>query len=504
MAGVWMFWKSYLHDVKEIFLESEVEAEGFYISIGFHTRGPYTYILKSPQGSLLTTIAAMAVFSKKTHPSIISHLCKRIAGRIRLLKRGKDINGQRKRALEFIKIALHPASSDLLARAAMGALLKHRRRIPEAEVLLALAKAFGRMETDPRQKALTLPVSVVIDKRSWQHLKGVTHLENYRRIKAAEEVLKNRCLEGKWFKIASRFAEKDELTWVHTLEYVEKVEKTAGKSLSAFDVDTQTTEASWSTARLAAGGLFSLLDGIMTGRSFRGFAFIRPPGHHAKPNNGMGFCIFNNIALGAKYLKHKYKVSKLMIIDIDAHHGNGTQEVFYDTDDVLFVSIHESGSFPGTGTIEETGIGKGEGFTINIPLEKGGRARDIGRALYFIAGPVAQAYGPEMILVSFGFDLYIHDRMSGMKVTPSGYARITALLLEIAAHSTGGKIAFVMEGGYSLEGIRECGLTVMEELCNVSKESEDKIDQIRKSDLSRLSSLKKIIQIHKKYWKVLP
>ncbi|WP_300455769.1 histone deacetylase [Desulfobacula sp.] len=504
MAGVWMLWKSYFHDVKEIFLESEIQAEGFYVSIGFHTRGPYKYILKSPEGSLLTTIAAMAVFSNKTYPSVISHLCKRIPGRIRSLKRRKDLNGQRKRALEFIKIALHPASSNLLARATMGTLLKNKNRIPEGEMLLALAKAFGRMETDPRQTALTLPVAVVIDRRSWKHLMGVTHLENYRRIKAVEAVLKNRCLDGKWVKIPSRFAEKNELTWVHTLEYVKKVEKTAGKGLSSFDVDTQTTEGSWSTARLAVGGLFSLLDGIRSGRSSRGFAFIRPPGHHAKPANGMGFCIFNNIALGAKYLKHRYKVSRLMIIDIDVHHGNGTQEVFYDTDEVLFVSIHESGSFPGTGKIEETGIGKGEGFTINIPLEKGGRARDIGRALYFVAGPVAQAYQPEMILVSFGFDLYIHDRLAGMKVTPSGYARITALLLEIAAHSAGGKIAFVMEGGYSLEGIRECGLTVMKEICNVSKESEDKIDRIRKSDLSRLSNLKKVINIHKKYWEVLP
>jgi acetoin utilization deacetylase AcuC-like enzyme len=445
----------------------------------------------------------MAAFSKKIHPSIISHLCKRVPGRIRLLKQKKNKNGQRKRALEFIKITLHPASSDLLARSTLAMLLKNKSRIPEGEVLFALAKAFGRTGADPRQKVLFSPVAVVIDKRSWKHLMGVTHLENYKRIKAVEELLKNRSLDGKWFKIPSRFAQKNELTWVHTLDYVEKVEDTAGKTLTSFDFDTQTTEDSWSTARLAVGGLFSLIDGIISGRASRGFAFIRPPGHHAKPAKGMGFCIFNNIALGAKYLKHRYQVSKLMIIDIDAHHCNGTQEVFYDTNEVLFVSIHESGSFPGTGRIDETGTGKGKGFTINIPLEKGSRARDIGRALYFIAGPVAQEYKPEMILVSFGFDLYIHDRLAGMKVSSNGYAWITALLLEIAERSTQGKVVFAMEGGYSIKGIQECGLTVMKEICNVSEVSEDKIDRIRKSDLSRLSNLKRVIETQKEYWQVL-
>jgi len=503
MAGIWMLWKSHYPDVKEIFLESEIEAEGFYATLGFQTRGPYRYILQSPEGKLLTTIAAMAAFSKKKYPSIINHLCKKVSGQIRILKKRKDTKGQRKRALAFIKIALHPASSDLLARTLMRLLVKNRSHIPEGEVLMSLAKAFGRMGTDPGQKNVFLPVAIIIDPRYQQHLMGVTHLENYKRIKAVENSLKNRELDGKWCKITPRFAKKSELKWVHTLAYVEKVEKTAGKKLSSFNFDTQTTEKSWSIARLAVGGVFSMIDKIMSGRSSRGFACIRPPGHHAGPSQGMGFCIFNNIALGAKYLKHRYRVPRLMIIDIDAHHGNGTQDIFYDTDEVLFVSIHESNSFPGTGKIEETGEKKGQGFTINIPLEKGSRARDIGRALYFIAGPVAQEYKPEMILVSFGFDLYIHDRLAGMNVTPNGYARITALLLEIAGHSAAGKIAFVMEGGYSIKGIQECGLTVMKEICNVPGVSEEKVDRIRKSDPSRLSILTKVIKTHKKYWQVL-
>lgn len=503
MAGVWIIWKSRYPEVKEIFLESEIEAEHFYTTLGFYRRGMCRYVLKVPQERLLTAIVAMTAFSKKKHASIVSSLCRRIPGQIRILKRKDNQRKQRDRALEFIKIALHPSSSDLLARTALVLIRKNRRSIPEGEALITLARAFGRNGQQPGQATSCLPVAVVMDVRYQDHLKGVTTLESFKRLQAVDEVLESPCLEGKWVNIESRLAQKKELTWVHTQAHVEAVEKTAEKTLSSFDVDTQTTKASWSTARLAAGGVFCALDAIMSGRCARGFAFVRPPGHHAGPNKSMGFCIFNNIALGAQYLKHQYNLSKVMIIDIDAHHGNGTQDIFYDTDQVLFVSLHESKSFPGTGRVEEAGTGKGQGFTINVPLEKGSRARDIGRALYFLAGPVAQAYHPDIILVSFGFDLYIHDRLSGMRVTPGGYARITSLLLEIAEKSCGGKILFVLEGGYSMAGIRQCGLSVMKEICHVPGVDTEKTDLIRKSDFSRLSGLKQVRKIHKKYWAVL-
>ncbi len=500
MAGVWVLWKTNFPEVKEIFLESELEAEKFYTAIGLQSRGLYRYNLKTPEGRLLTAVALIAAFSKKSFPATTYHLCKQVPQAIKTLGK-KNPGDPGKRALDFLKISLHPASSSLLARTTVTLLLKSKSPPPEGEALLILAKAFGRMERASLPPSL--PVAVVVDPRYENHLAGITHPENYRRMQAVIQLLASQSLEGRWVKIPPRLAEKNELTWAHTLDYVEKIEKTAGKPYTAFDFDTQTTQDSWETARLAAGGVFSLLDEIMAGRSSRGFAFVRPPGHHAEPGKGMGFCIFNNIALGALYLKQKYRVSRVMIIDIDAHHGNGTQKMFYDSDEVLFVSLHESGSFPGTGQVEETGQGKGQGFTLNIPLEKGSRARDFGRALYFVAGPVAQAYQPEIILVSFGFDLYINDRLASMKLVPSGYALITALLLEVAAHASQGKIAFVMEGGYNLEGIRECGLAAMKEICQVPGIGQDKIDQVHKSDFSRLSNLKQVIQIHRKYWTVL-
>ncbi|WP_051148580.1 histone deacetylase family protein [Desulfospira joergensenii] len=502
VAGVWMHWKTALPQVREIFLESEIPAEGFYKAMGFHQRGPYRYVLTFPEGRLLNAVAAMAAMAEPCSPAITSHLCKRVSGRIRRLKKQNPRHKEgRKRALEFLKVALHPASSHLLAQTAVDLIRKNRDRIPEATALLDLAKAFGRTHSDPG--ALSLPAAIVSDRRYHRHLEGITHLESRKRILAMEEVLSHPDLKGRWFKVPPRHAREEELAWVHTRSHIEKIRQTSGKTLLTLDMDTQTTETSWDTARLAAGGVFSLVDAIMEKKAFRGFASVRPPGHHAGIDRAMGFCIFNNIALGARYLKHQYQASRVMIIDLDAHHGNGTQEIFYDSDEVLFLSVHESKSFPGTGLVHEKGQGRGQGFTINIPLEKGSRARDIGRALYFIAGPVAQSYKPEIILVSLGFDFFIHDCLSGMKVTPGGYAVLTALLLEIACRASGGKILFVLEGGYSVQGIRECGLAVIKEICGISAVDPGRVDRVRKSDPTRLASLQKVVRAHRPHWKVL-
>ena len=347
------------------------------------------------------------------------------------------------------------------------------------------------------------PILVLKDDRFTQHLEHVFHLENPRRMRAAWEVLKDPSLAGKWIEVTPRLASTDELTWVHTPEYIEQVARTAGKSLSSLDMDTQTTEKSYEVARLAAGGVFSLLDEIWAGKAEQGFAFVRPPGHHAEPNRAMGFCIFNNVALGARYLKERYSVKRVMIVDIDVHHGNGTQAAFYDTDEVLFVSWHEFPAFPGTGNLGEVGQGKGEGFTVNIPLGKGNGDWDFARIVYFLINPIARAYYPEIILVSCGFDLYLHERLGGMRVTPGGYAIITLLLKEIAQRVCNGRIAFIMEGGYSLKGIRECSLRVMQELCDVRTLRRDKIDKMKTNRVNRFSTLKKVIEIQKKYWKNL-
>ena len=346
-------------------------------------------------------------------------------------------------------------------------------------------------------------VVVIKDERFTQHLEQIPHLENAKRIRAGHALLQDPTLDGRWSVVEPRMASREELALVHTPDHIDRMAQSAGKALTSFDLDTQATEKSYNISRLGVGAVFSILDEIWSGKARRGFAFIRPPGHHAEPDKAMGFCLFNNVALGAQYLKEHYQARKVMIVDIDAHHGNGIQKAFYNTNDVLYVSTHQFPCYPGTGNFGEVGQGRGEGFTVNIPLAKGRSDRDFARIIYFLLNPLAQAFHPDMILVSCGFDLYIHDRLGEMRVTPEGYALMTFFLLDIAEKICDGRIAFIMEGGYSLKGIGDCGLRVMQELCEVPTLTKRKIQKVTEASPKSLSALKKTIQIHKEYWKNL-
>ncbi len=347
------------------------------------------------------------------------------------------------------------------------------------------------------------PISVIRDEKFVLHLDRMPHLESFRRITAINETLGHTSLDGRWQVVSPRLASRDELALVHTRSHIERIARSAGHPMTSFDPDTQATGLSYEVACLGVGGVFSLLDTLWQNGSPRGFALVRPPGHHAEPDKPMGFCLFNNAALGAAYLQTHYGVKKIMIVDIDAHHGNGTQSTFYGTDQVLYVSMHQFPGFPGTGNFNEVGAGRGEGYTVNVPLGKGCGDRDFARIIHFLLNPLAKAYEPEIILVSCGFDLYLHDRLGGMRATPEGYALMTFFLLDIAAKFCNGRIAFIMEGGYSLRGIRECGLRVFQELCEVPTLTRKKIDRITQTRHENLSTLKKVIGVQKKYWKIL-
>lgn len=214
----------------------------------------------------------------------------------------------------------------------------------------------------------------------------------------------------------------------------------------------------------------------------------------------MGYCLLNNVALGAKYLKNRYQVKKILIVDIDVHHGNGTQDIFYETDEVLYISLHQFPSFPGTGNLGEVGRNAGEGFTMNVPLSRGQDDRAVARVIHWLVGPLARQYKPEIMLVSCGFDFYMRDPTSQMNVTPRGYALMTALLLEIAEEVCDGRVCYVMEGGYSMQGIKSCGLAVMKEMCGISDPAIKKTDRIKNSEPSRFSIIKKVMQVQEKYW----
>jgi acetoin utilization deacetylase AcuC-like enzyme len=345
-------------------------------------------------------------------------------------------------------------------------------------------------------------VLLLRDHRFSQHLENIPHLESPKRFRAFEEMLGDPSLEGRMRQVEPRMASAEELSWVHTPEHIERVAGSAGKLLTSFDMDTQASERSYDVARLAVGGLFSLMDEVWAGRGTRSFACVRPPGHHAEPGKAMGFCLFNNVALAARYLMERYSVGRIMILDVDLHHGNGTQAAFYDTDRVLFVSTHLFPGYPGTGHYREVGQGEGEGYTVNIPLPKGIGDRDYARILYFFVNPLAQAYRPDIILVSCGFDLYYRDRLGCMAVTAEGYAMIAFLLTHIAEKVCKGRIAFIMEGGYSLRGIRECGLSVMQVLCGLPLLKTKQIDRVigNIEGFQSISSLRKVAEVHTRYW----
>jgi acetoin utilization deacetylase AcuC-like enzyme len=346
----------------------------------------------------------------------------------------------------------------------------------------------------------TPQVVVIKDRQFENHLQDVFHLENPKRVAAFESVMDDAALDGKWREITPRPATVDELAWIHTPEYIARIAASSGKPLTSFDMETQATARSYETAQLAVGGIFSLLDEISADRARRGFAFVRPPGHHAERNRAMGFCLFNNIALAAAYLNIRHGASRIMVVDIDAHHGNGIQSAFYDTDSVLYCSWHQFPGFPGTGNVGEVGSGKGEGFTVNIPLGKGEGDKTFSQIILQIVRPIAAQYRPEWILVACGFDLYLHDRLGGMRVTPQGYAMLTRLLADVAETVCGGRIVFVAEGGYSIKGIRACGTRVMLELCGVQTLDAKTIQKMKPVRLGRFSSLRKVVDVQRKYW----
>jgi acetoin utilization deacetylase AcuC-like enzyme len=503
VAGVWLLWKNMIPDVREIVLDSEIQALRFYEEIGFEKRRPYVYVLVRPAGYLLNALAVMVDRSRSIQDNVIGEILEFIRTGVRLLARRKEGDPRRDQAMAFIKLCLLSQSQPELAHTAAACVLTHRVRIPEAEGLLQWAACHGRIQLVESTGPQVHPLLVFRNEALHLHLQGIFHLENANRLKAIDSVLDDPGLSGKWTEVQRRTAVSEELAWVHTPEHIARIAATAGRPLLSIDLDTQTTSDSYAAACLAVGGVFSTLDGIFDTASRRGFAAVRPPGHHAEPNKAMGFCLFNNTALGACYLKHIRGVKKVMIVDIDAHHGNGTQAAFYDSNDVLFISMHQFPCYPGSGNFGEIGHGPGEGYSVNVPLDKGMGDREFVQVAAQLVDPLACAFEPEVILVSCGFDLYQHDRLAGLNGTPGGYGMLTRCLCRIADMVCGGRIAFIMEGGYSVQGIRECGLRVIQELCDIPTGAEAHLDKLLGASHAPFAALQKTIAIHRKYWSVL-
>ncbi len=259
-------------------------------------------------------------------------------------------------------------------------------------------------------------------------------------------------------------AEYHHLQLVHTESHIEQIASTADQGFVSLDPDTGASSRSYDAARLAAGAVIEGVNLLSEGRVDNVFALVRPPGHHAEAERPMGFCLFNNVAIAAAYAIQEMGMKRVMVIDWDIHHGNGTQHSFYDTEQVLYLSTHLYPYYPGSGALQETGSGQGEGYTVNIPLSGG--QNDMSYAAIFneVVAPVARQYQPEMILVSAGYDIYIDDPLGSMAVTPAGFAYMTRVLKELAAELCEGKLLLTLEGGYSLTGLQEGVLATLGEL----------------------------------------
>lgn len=294
--------------------------------------------------------------------------------------------------------------------------------------------------------------------------------------------------------IAPRSAGRNDLERVHSADHVRLVESTSRVNRYALDGDTITCRDSFGVALLAAGGFLTVLDSIAANESENGFALVRPPGHHALADRAMGFCLFNTMAIGAEYLKSTHGARKIMVVDWDVHHGNGTQDAFYDDPSVLFLSTHQYPFYPGTGALNEIGVGAGEGYTINVPLPAGCADVEYLQVFKDVVVTAAAKFRPEWILVSAGFDPHRRDPLAGMGVTEEGFAAMARVLMDQAREFADGRIAFLLEGGYDLVALRDSVAAVLSETRATSTG-----ERLPKLESGVAPIVKRVLQVHEKY-----
>ncbi len=250
-----------------------------------------------------------------------------------------------------------------------------------------------------------------------------------------------------------RQATRAELVRVHTPAYVDRIAGTAGHRCW-LDPDTYTSVESYDVALHAAGAAVAAVEHALA-EGAPAFAFVRPPGHHAEPDRAMGFCLLNNVAVAAASARAA-GLGRVAVLDYDVHHGNGTQWMFYDEPDVLYVSLHQYPFYPGTGAVTDVGRGAGAGFTVNVPFEAGAGDADYDRAMRELVGPIVTEFDPELIILSAGYDAHVRDPVGGIRLSTGGYGAMTAHVQRLAESCCDGRLAVVTEGGYDLTALEVC------------------------------------------------
>ena len=308
-----------------------------------------------------------------------------------------------------------------------------------------------------------LRTGIVLDSRYQEHYTGRTHPERPERITTLLGPIEHIQRSG-LKRLPPRLATPEEITLIHDSSHVGRVAATAQQERFSFDADTPVSAQSYATAMLATGGLLTLIDAVMEREIDNGFALVRPPGHHAERNRPMGFCLFNSAAIGAQYLRERFGLTRVLVMDWDVHHGNGTQHSFYDDSGVLYVSTHQYPYYPGTGALDEVGQGQGEGYTLNLPLSAGCGDAEYQEVFEFVIDPICRQFNPEFVLISAGFDAHVRDPLGGMEVTEAGFGTMARILLRVAQEKAQGRCVALLEGGYDLEGLQKSVLRVIDEM----------------------------------------
>ncbi len=286
------------------------------------------------------------------------------------------------------------------------------------------------------------------------HETGAGHPECSERYVAITGALTKQGITDEAIALTQQPAEPNDVMLCHTRDYFATARKDIAKGAHELSTgDTQVCARSFDIALRAVGGVMNAVDEVMSGNLRNAFCAVRPPGHHARPAQGMGFCVFNNIAIGARHAQKKHGAGKVMIVDWDVHHGNGTQDIFYEDGSVLFFSTHQSPWYPFTGHAAEHGEGQGRGSTINAPLPAGSGMKEISAAIQERLIDTAQKFQPDLVMISAGFDSRKADPLGQFQLGDEDFASLTKLFMKFADENCGGRIVSVLEGGYNVAGL---------------------------------------------------
>ncbi len=336
-----------------------------------------------------------------------------------------------------------------------------------------------------------------------EHDTGFGHPERAERLTAILAALREHGLADMLDMRSPTPAAVSDIELVHPRGYIEGVKRMAESGGGYLDMDTSLSPLTYEAALKAAGAALQAVDGVFSGDFDNAFCLVRPPGHHAEPSRGMGFCIFNNIAIACRYAMRDYDVERIMVLDWDAHHGNGVQDTFYEDPRLLYVSFHQYPHYPGSGGSSEVGRGEGTGYTVNFPFPAGTGEEVFLAAMDKVVLPIAREYKPQLIGIAAGFDAHYADPLCSLRLSALSYFKISELLQELADEYAGGKVLATLEGGYGLSGISAAVSNTLCSFLGRDAVADDSADGTGESRLERgMAIVQETGANHSRYWPI--